>query len=1208
MNPNLPVMTAIVCVILLASAASSQTTWYVDASATSPGVGSQISPFTSIQAGINASVNGDTVLVGSGTYNEPINFNGREITVWGTAGAASTTVDPLNTSVNVVTLDSGETRAAVLRGFTITGGGVGVACLSVGSTPALISAVTLEDCVITGNNGAGVACENGTGQGLAMVNCDVYSNGDAGLDLGSTLGSSGNFDLTDCLIHDNALHGVGVTRAGLTVDSCEIFANGGLGILENDHSGIDVAGTLIWGNAGGGVHVGCFAGGTINTTTISGNGGSGITVCDASIMTVQDSIVWGTISLNGAFLFGSFTVDYCDLQGALPSFATGSNNISLDPLFVSTATGSEDFHLQSCSPCIGSASNGSDMGAFPYVVVAPVVTSITPNSAPAGTSSFVLSVSGTGFNTKSEVHWDGAPLTTTCVSDTLIQASTPVLPMVPGTIQVTVDNPGTGGGISNSIDFTVTSGVAAKLVFDTAPTSPVIAGAVWSAFTVRIEDTFGNLVATATDMVTITLVTGVAPLNGTLSKAAVGGIATFDDLTYNVVEAITFDVTASGLTGIIGTMVSVDHGPPSALGYVIVPSSPVTAGVVWPTFTVQIEDAFGNLVPTAMGFVAVALTNGVGPLNGTLIKATIGGIATFDTLSYNAAEVITFDVTSSGFTGIIGTGVTVDPAAALALSYVTTPTSPVTAGIVWPAFTVGIEDAFGNLVTTATGMVTVTLMTGVGSLNGTLSNAAVGGIATFDDLTYNVAEAIAFDVTAMGLTGIGAVGVTVNPGATSALGYGTTPTSPVTAGVIWTPFTVRILDAFGNLVPTATDMVTVTLNAGVGPLNGTLSNAAVGGIATFDTLSYNVAEVITFNVTALGFAGIIGTGVTVDPAAPSALFYNTLPTSPVAVNSPWPAFTVRIEDIHGNLATTAVSTVTVSSVGGAGTLGGTLSLPAVGGVATFFNLTYSVPSATPFTLNVSAPGVTGITGTLITVLQGPILTSLLPAAIAPITTSTSIQVTIFGAGLIPGTSLVYANGQLVTTLPALSSTTQLKFLIDNSVSQVAAPGGVAITVRNPPSMASNTVALDVEVSPGVAGDNVGTIVFHPLGYSPGQNIRFVLEGVQTDVPFTLMADAAAPVPIVNFPTPTGNSVLGVIPGSPTFLPILDGIGLFGLPNPLLLTQSSTTGTQPGGIFLMPPFLTPNPPSGVSVSLQVAYADPTSSNGWRLSWTLNPLDL
>jgi serine protease len=78
-----------------------------------------------IQDGINAAVNGDTVLVAPGTYTENINFNGKAITVKSSGGAAVTTIDGGNAGA-VVSFVTGETNKSVLQGFTIQHGNTGV--------------------------------------------------------------------------------------------------------------------------------------------------------------------------------------------------------------------------------------------------------------------------------------------------------------------------------------------------------------------------------------------------------------------------------------------------------------------------------------------------------------------------------------------------------------------------------------------------------------------------------------------------------------------------------------------------------------------------------------------------------------------------------------------------------------------------------------------------------------------------------------------------------------------------------------------------------------------------------------------------------------------------------------------------------------------------------------------------------------------------
>ena len=88
---------------------------------------------STIQAGINAAANSDTVLVAEGIYFENINFMGKAITVGShflldqdTSHISKTIIDgskPSNpNNASVVTFKSGEDTNSVLIGFTITGG------------------------------------------------------------------------------------------------------------------------------------------------------------------------------------------------------------------------------------------------------------------------------------------------------------------------------------------------------------------------------------------------------------------------------------------------------------------------------------------------------------------------------------------------------------------------------------------------------------------------------------------------------------------------------------------------------------------------------------------------------------------------------------------------------------------------------------------------------------------------------------------------------------------------------------------------------------------------------------------------------------------------------------------------------------------------------------------------------------------------------
>ena len=96
--------------------------------------------YSTIQAGINAATNGDTVLVQIGTYIENINFNGKNITVASqylttqdTSYISQTVIDG-NSSGSVVTFESGEDSTAIIIGFTLNNGrsrkGGGIECSS----------------------------------------------------------------------------------------------------------------------------------------------------------------------------------------------------------------------------------------------------------------------------------------------------------------------------------------------------------------------------------------------------------------------------------------------------------------------------------------------------------------------------------------------------------------------------------------------------------------------------------------------------------------------------------------------------------------------------------------------------------------------------------------------------------------------------------------------------------------------------------------------------------------------------------------------------------------------------------------------------------------------------------------------------------------------------------------------------------------------
>src|SRR5262249_17535864 len=141
--------------------------------------------------------------------------------------------------------------------------------------------------------------------------------------------------------------------------------------------------------------------------------------------------------------------------------------------------------------------------------------------------------------------------------------------------------------------------------------------------------------------------------------------------------------------------------------------------------------------------------------------------------------------------------------------------------------------------------VTVSIATnaGAGTLSGTLTVQASGGIATFSGLSINKAGA-GYTLGAVD----GSLGVatsssfTISPANAHHLAFLQQPTNTAPTQAIASPVTVQVLDPFNNRV--SSDLTTVTIAIGANPgfggtLSGSTSATVSGGTATFSNLSIN---------------------------------------------------------------------------------------------------------------------------------------------------------------------------------------------------------------------------------------------------------------------------------------------------------------------------------------------------------------------------------
>ena len=572
---------------------------------------------------------------------------------------------------------------------------------------------------------------------------------------------------------------------------------------------------------------------------------------------------------------------------------------------------------------------------------------------------------------------------------------------------------------------TVTIGPPAKLAFATQPSSASAGGMITPAVTVSIEDAQGNVVTTATNQVTIAI--GTNPSSGTLSgtatAAAVAGVATFSNLSINNAgTGYTLAASATGLTGATSGAFN-EVGPPAKLAFTVQPGNVAAGSSITPAVAVSVEDAAGNVVATATNQITIAI--GTNPSSGTLSGAAqasaVAGVATFSNLSINSAGTgYTLSGSATGLTGATSSAFNVTVGAAAKLAFTAQPSNTTGGVAVAPAVQVTIEDSQGNTVTTATNQITIAIGTNPssGTLSGTAQANAVAGVATFSNLSINSAgTGYTLTANATGLTAATSSAFNILVGPAAKLAFTVQPTNTGGGATITPAVAVSVEDAAGNVVPAATNQITVAIgtNPSTGTLSGTAQVNAAAGVATFSTLSINNTGIgYTLTASATGLTGATSSAFNIFGAA-AKLAFTVQPSNVSPASSITPAVQVTIEDSQGSTVTTATNQVTIA-IGtnpSTGTLSGTATAAAVAGVATFSDLSIN-NAGTGYTLTATATGLTGATSSAFNV------------AVTSCGTSCSISGTVTGP-LVSGVTVTLSGGPSTPTPATTNSSGMYSF-------------------------------------------------------------------------------------------------------------------------------------------------------------------------------------
>jgi MYXO-CTERM domain-containing protein len=503
---------------------------------------------------------------------------------------------------------------------------------------------------------------------------------------------------------------------------------------------------------------------------------------------------------------------------------------------------------------------------------------------------------------------------------------------VAGFADLSLNRVGTGYTLSASASgmtsvtsaaFAITPAAASQLAFFVQPSNVPAGQFMAPPVQVEARDPFGNRATAFNGAITLALGNNPGPstLSGTLSGPATAGVRAYNDLLLDRTAAgYTMVATASGLAPATSSTFDVMPGAATSLVFVVQPSDAVAGVAIAPSVRVEVQDAQGNVVPTFVGEVSVAIgaNPGNATLMGTAMRAATAGATLFDDLALDRqGSGYTLIATATGVSSAISTGFNITPAAATRLAVSQQPTLSIAGLPITPAVQIAVEDDFGNRVPTFTGNISIALESnpGGGTLSGTTSVAAASGIASFTTLAIDrSATGYTLRATATGLTMVDTVAFDVISGSAAALAFGVQP-ADVVAGVAFAPsVTVTVRDSQNNIDPTFNGavMLSISNNPGSATLAGTISVLVVSGTATFTNVSLDkVGTDYTLAATAAGVPAVTSAAFDVTAAAAATYVQTGLDANVPAAVAQGVTFTAH--DAFGNVATGYDGTANLTS-------------------------------------------------------------------------------------------------------------------------------------------------------------------------------------------------------------------------------------------------------------------------------------------------------
>ncbi len=315
----------------------------------------------------------------------------------------------------------------------------------------------------------------------------------------------------------------------------------------------------------------------------------------------------------------------------------------------------------------------------------------------------------------------------------------------------------------------------------------------------------------------------IAPTSGVLSGTK---------MITNSGTAVPSGISYGNLSLVVGNPAEISVETMDDGSGVVVPVQDLDAGTDLEVYAIS-RDQFGNLI---------------GPIEADSweVTGTVDNVETANLSSeFNSFSTILnstlvgegeIQANESGLNSVPSGTITVIPGVANNLAFDTSPSASVTAGVVLAQQpVVKMVDIYGNTVTSFSGNELVASRgTGTGTLQGDVDVNFSAGIATFTNLSHQVADDITINFNVSGYSQLGSATITVDPASASALSFTVSPPNGEKNVPLTPNPSVQIVDAFGNNVSQSGTQINLAINSG--PNGGNITYTPVNtdvGLATF---------------------------------------------------------------------------------------------------------------------------------------------------------------------------------------------------------------------------------------------------------------------------------------------------------------------------------------------------------------------------------------